>query len=311
MSDIRTDNLVLILISLAHIKLTEKKEYFRRLLLEGTKLGENNILINNKLGLMMLLMGNKNVQDNFLEVYKDSQRNSKTGQYFLQGMQKIFALGKRSYLSQSKDNFNEVLFWFSCMLMHNMCEGHNTIMQNFMREQEFVGIDVDLVGALAKVCSSMTEKVLTRIIYIDSRIQKSLETHFIVHKEKYLCFIDWSKTIDLPSTKDLLILGQVLKSITELAQGPCFANQKVFVQSNVVRPLMKLLLFITSYFYEGIIHKTNYNGNTKAHMILIAQIAQSYQLHAEANDIMESMKLLQKDQLIGNQHNTIDKNQYV
>ena len=237
----------------------------------------------------MVSYGNRGVQNNFLEAYKYSLSNQKAGQNFLQGMKKIINLGKRSYLSKNRDILLEMTYLFNSMFIQNLCEGQNKTMKDFLREQQYIKVDVDIVSILAKSCDSMTIKLFSEMILVEDKVAESLRIPYIINQDKFLYFIDWSKLVNVPDAYDFLKLRQVLKTMTELSQGPCLANQSTFIKSNVVSSLCKLLQCIGSYFYEGLIDNQNFRGWHEEDMRIIATTIEKNKLAAEATQITNSL----------------------
>ena len=247
----------------------------------------------------MVSYGNRDVQNNFMESYKASLSNQTAGQNFLQGVKKIISMGKRSFMSKNRDTLLEMTYLFNCMFIQNICEGQNKTMKDFLREQQYIKVDVDIVSILAKSCESMATKIVTQIPLVDNKIVEALGVSHIANTEEYLSFLDWSKTEFLPDVYDFLKLKQVLKTMTELSQGPCLANQSTFIQSNVVNSLCKLLQRIGCYFYQGLISLQKFKGDRIEDMKIIASTIEG-RLPTEAAHITNSLAAILARKVRGN-----------
>ena len=176
-------------------------------------------------------------------------------------------------------------------------------MKDFLREQLFVGSNVDLIAALGKICVSMCRKIQKKITYIDLQSSKDLQEAigitYTVDSE-YRSFIDWSETAELPRYIDLLSFRQVLRTMNEVVQGPCLGNQASFIQlSNVIEELIDLLKFIGAYFYIGTINASNFQGNIVEDMRQILGVAIAADLKVEAEDIKSSLEAMTKTSMKG------------
>ena len=256
------------------------------------------------IGLCLVSYGNEHVQNSFKDDYSTALSKFKTGQNFFQGMNTILLAGRKVYLSKSPDKLIQHLFTFSCFFIQNLCEGHNLIMKDFLREQEFAGANVDLVAGLGKICVSMCRKIQKKISYIDQesgrQVQEAIGIRYITDTKEFRTFIDWGDTPDLPKHIDLLAFRQVLRTMIEVVQGPSIFNQASFIQqSNVVQELTQILRFIGAYFYIGNIYNSKFQGNIVHDMTLIAAVANAAGLKVEADDIQSSLEAMSsKNQLV-------------
>ena len=274
-SHLNIQELLLILISKAFESFGEKNQYYARLLIESIKLGiyiyKYIYIYIYKLGLTMIAYSNKSVQNSFMESYKDSLVNLKPGYNFLQGIKKILSVGKKNFLGVQRNFQVEKTYRFSCMFIHNLCEGQNQEMKEFLREQQYIRVDVNIVSILAKACSSMVNKMISKIIFVDYKISKIIRKNYIVNKDRLVPLIDWSRTDNLPEENDFRILNQLLKAMTELSQGPCLKNQSAFILATI-RPLCVLLQCIGSYFYECRINGKKFRGNNIDMEIILEEV---------------------------------------
>ena len=180
------------------------------------------------------------MQEKFKFTYTESIINNRPGRNFLQGMKKIISLGICGQLANERDILLEKILLFNCMFIQNLCERQNIIMKNFLREQECCKFDINIVAALTKTCSCMAIK-------LDNTSFEYLGPRYEVGSKVYL-----KSAIDQEELfTDLLLLNQMLKTLTELSQG-CLANQSIFIHSNLFKDLNCLLISICSNFQSGI-----------------------------------------------------------
>ena len=63
--------------------------------------------------------------------------------------------------------------------------------------------------------------------------------------------IDWFKTAGLPDKRAWITFIQLVRTLTELVQGPITANQEALTQARISSSLMFVLEFLSCIFYKG------------------------------------------------------------
>jgi hypothetical protein len=105
-----------------------------------------------KLGVTMISMGNKGMQDHLIVLYKTSLKQFTSGQYFLPGIKKIIREGIAKSVKAKKPNqvFMKILL-YTLQFLQNLCEGHNKQMKSFLSSQNLSFANVDLVSETSKL----------------------------------------------------------------------------------------------------------------------------------------------------------------
>ena len=181
------------------------------------------------------------------------------GQYFLLGMKKIITLGGRSYYSNGGNVLVEKILLFTCIFIRNLCEGQNKTMKNFFREQQVLKFNIDIVSELSNICTSIAAQ-----LWIDIKgIVEGCRSMNLILKET-----------------DLKFMNQLLDTLSELCQGPCFANQSTLLRSTkLTHNLAWLLLYISKGFstkklFENEINEKE-NNKKYIYIYIYLEISQS------------------------------------
>ena len=252
------EDLFLQLISLAYEELGGKNDYFQQILYEGLRLG-----------IALCSYGNLHVQTKFLHRFRKALKNSTSAQYLFQGIKKILRFSaKKFYLAKGKKKILHNLMMATCILLQNLCEGHNRDMKNFLRSQNLSIANVNLVTEVAKLLETIIERFNEGIVYIDEESAPSLfetmQFPYDSNPDRNKKLIDFLSTLKLPEARDVKLVIQGFRSLNEFVQGPIFENQVVLVEyKGLTTKITQLLGFIGCYFWRGTVNGSIFEGDNK------------------------------------------------
>lgn len=128
-------------------------------------------------------------------------------------------------------------------------------MKNFLRVQNEAVANVDIVSTIAVVTMKMCEQLNNNVCYLDDEcapaLLKALGRTYVSDRIKQPKIIDWFKTTGMPERKAWVTFIQLIRTLTEMVQGPVPANQESLTQARVSSSLMQVLEFFSCVFYKG------------------------------------------------------------
>lgn len=118
-------------------------------------------------------------------------------------------------------------------------------MKNFLRVQDEAVATVDMISSVAVTTMKMCEQLNNNVCYLDDEtapaLLKSVGRTYVSDKKKQPKLIDWFKTTGMPEKKAWITFIQLIRTLTEIVQGPVPVNQESLTQARVSSSLMQVL----------------------------------------------------------------------
>ncbi len=171
----------------------------------------------------------------------------------------------------------------AALFVQNLCENHNLEMKNFLRLQDQAIANVDLVAGIANVTMKMCEQLTNNITYLDdetsSAFLDALGRTYVSDSAKQPKLVDWFKTSGLPEKKAWMTFIQLVRTLTELVQGPVPINQEALTQARVSTALMQVLELFSCIFYKGRFRKMkrDFTGDSKRELLELVERLSTHQ----------------------------------
>ena len=112
--------------------------------------------------------------------------------------------------------------------------------------------NIDLVTELSHFVCAMSSKILKNSVYIEDKvIVENYTPKMVTNRLKSKKLIAWYKqNCSVIPTGDLMLCGQIFRTLAEMTQGPCIMNQITLAKARALRPVLALLEYLGSFNYR-------------------------------------------------------------